>query len=62
MASARTEFYKTPAALPEVETSLIRQDLYRRDFTINGLLYDPLGEELIEKLRVLAQKQAASES
>jgi len=37
VASARTEFYKTPAALPEVETSLIRQDLYRRDFTINSL-------------------------
>ncbi len=35
--SARTEFYNTPAALPEVATSLIRQDLYRRDFTINAL-------------------------
>jgi tRNA nucleotidyltransferase (CCA-adding enzyme) len=37
VASARTEFYRTPAALPEVLTSLIRQDLYRRDFTINSL-------------------------
>jgi tRNA nucleotidyltransferase (CCA-adding enzyme) len=37
VASARTEFYRTPAALPEVATSLIRQDLYRRDFTINSL-------------------------
>lgn len=37
VATARTEFYRTPAALPEVETSLIRQDLYRRDFTINAL-------------------------
>jgi tRNA nucleotidyltransferase (CCA-adding enzyme) len=37
VASARTEFYRTPAALPEVVTSLIRQDLYRRDFTINAL-------------------------
>lgn len=37
VASARTEFYRTPAALPEVENSLIRQDLYRRDFTINAL-------------------------
>jgi len=35
--SARTEFYRTPAALPEVETSLIRQDLFRRDFTMNAL-------------------------
>lgn len=37
VASARTEFYRTPAALPEVATSLIRQDLYRRDFTVNSL-------------------------
>jgi tRNA nucleotidyltransferase (CCA-adding enzyme) len=37
VASARTEFYRTPAALPEVATSLIRQDLYRRDFTMNSL-------------------------
>jgi len=37
VASARTEFYRTPAALPDVVTSLIRQDLYRRDFTINAL-------------------------
>jgi tRNA nucleotidyltransferase (CCA-adding enzyme) len=37
VASARTEFYRTPAALPEVATSLLRQDLFRRDFTINSL-------------------------
>jgi tRNA nucleotidyltransferase (CCA-adding enzyme) len=37
VASARTEFYRTPAALPEVATSLLRQDLYRRDFTVNAL-------------------------
>jgi tRNA nucleotidyltransferase (CCA-adding enzyme) len=37
VASARSEFYRAPAALPEVETSAIRQDLYRRDFTINTL-------------------------
>jgi len=45
VASARTEFYKTPAALPEVETSLIRQDLYRRDFTINSLAVALHGEK-----------------
>jgi tRNA nucleotidyltransferase (CCA-adding enzyme) len=44
VASARTEFYRTPAALPEVETSLIRQDLYRRDFTINALAINLAGE------------------
>lgn len=35
--SARTEFYGHPTALPEVERSSIRQDLHRRDFTINTL-------------------------
>jgi tRNA nucleotidyltransferase (CCA-adding enzyme) len=45
IASARTEFYRTPAALPEVETSLIRQDLYRRDFTINSLAIALHGEK-----------------
>ena len=44
VASARTEFYRTPAALPEVATSLIRQDLYRRDFTINSLAISLSGE------------------
>ncbi|MDE5103155.1 MAG: CBS domain-containing protein, partial [Trichodesmium sp. St19_bin2] len=37
IATARTEFYPYPAANPEVEVSSIRQDLYRRDFTINAL-------------------------
>jgi tRNA nucleotidyltransferase (CCA-adding enzyme) len=35
--TARTEFYTDPAALPEVERSSIKQDLHRRDFTINTL-------------------------
>ncbi len=37
MATARTESYAYPAANPQVETSSIYQDLYRRDFTINTL-------------------------
>lgn len=37
VATARSEFYRAPAALPEVQTSPVRQDLYRRDFTINTL-------------------------
>ncbi|MCA1992162.1 MAG: CBS domain-containing protein, partial [Coleofasciculus sp. S288] len=37
IATARTEFYPYPAANPEVEASSIRQDLYRRDFTINAM-------------------------
>jgi tRNA nucleotidyltransferase (CCA-adding enzyme) len=35
--TARTEFYQHPSALPEVERSSIKQDLHRRDFTINTL-------------------------
>jgi len=37
VATARMEYYPSPAALPEVETSSIKLDLYRRDFTINTL-------------------------
>jgi tRNA nucleotidyltransferase (CCA-adding enzyme) len=37
VASARLEYYKFPAALPVVEMSSIKLDLYRRDFTINTL-------------------------
>ena len=37
IATARTEFYAYPAANPEVDASSIRQDLYRRDFTINAM-------------------------
>ncbi len=37
VATARTEYYESPAALPKVETSSIKKDLYRRDFTINTL-------------------------
>ncbi|MBF0563693.1 MAG: CBS domain-containing protein [Nitrospirae bacterium] len=37
IATARTEYYEKPAALPTVETSSIKRDLYRRDFTINTL-------------------------
>lgn len=35
--TARTEFYEHPTALPSVERSSIKQDLHRRDFTINIL-------------------------
>ncbi len=40
VATARTEFYRSPASLPEVERSAVRQDLYRRDFTINAMAID----------------------
>ncbi|SLM28824.1 PolyA polymerase family protein (TRNA nucleotidyltransferase) (TRNA CCA-pyrophosphorylase) [Desulfamplus magnetovallimortis] len=37
VASSRLEYYKAPAALPTVEMSSIKLDLFRRDFTINTL-------------------------
>jgi tRNA nucleotidyltransferase (CCA-adding enzyme) len=46
VATARSEFYRAPAALPQVQMSMLRQDLYRRDFTINTLAIrlGPAGE------------------
>ncbi len=54
VASSRTEYYTKPGALPTVERSSLRQDLFRRDFTINamsacidpdcfGVIADPFG-------------------
>jgi tRNA nucleotidyltransferase (CCA-adding enzyme) len=54
VATTRLEFYEHPAALPTVQLSSIKMDLYRRDFTINalaiqlnaarfGTLIDPFG-------------------
>ncbi len=37
VATARHEFYAVPGALPTVETSSIKRDLFRRDFTMNTL-------------------------
>jgi tRNA nucleotidyltransferase (CCA-adding enzyme) len=37
LVTARTEFYEHPTALPMVARSSIKQDLHRRDFTINTL-------------------------
>ncbi|RNC70373.1 MAG: CBS domain-containing protein [Desulfuromonadales bacterium] len=67
VASTRLEYYETPGALPTVERSSLKMDLYRRDFTINtlairlnkedfGMLLDHFGayRDLQEKsLRVL---------
>jgi tRNA nucleotidyltransferase (CCA-adding enzyme) len=52
--TTRTEFYDAPGALPTVERAELREDLFRRDFTINamaaslgaddlGRLVDPYG-------------------
>ncbi len=37
IATARLEYYEHPAALPSVELSSIKLDLFRRDFSINAL-------------------------
>ncbi len=37
VATARLEYYEYPAALPTVELSSIKLDLYRRDFTVNAM-------------------------
>lgn len=65
--TTRTEFYDAPASLPTVERAAIREDLFRRDFTVNamavslraddfGRLVDPFGgrRDLADRtLRVL---------
>jgi tRNA nucleotidyltransferase (CCA-adding enzyme) len=50
VATARTEFYEEPASLPVVERSSIRQDLYRRDFTINAMAVALTGRRFGELL------------
>jgi tRNA nucleotidyltransferase (CCA-adding enzyme) len=42
IATARREFYEHAAALPVVEHAALREDLYRRDFSINAMAV-PLG-------------------
>ena len=63
LAGAREEVYSFPGALPEVAPASLKQDLERRDFTINAmalrlqprppLLIDPFGGESDLKLRRL---------
>jgi tRNA nucleotidyltransferase (CCA-adding enzyme) len=62
--TTRTEFYDAPGALPTVERAGLREDLFRRDFTINamaaslaaadlGRLVDPYGGRADLEARVL---------
>jgi tRNA nucleotidyltransferase (CCA-adding enzyme) len=62
--TTRTEFYDAPGALPTVERAGLREDLFRRDFTINamavslkpadfGRLADPFGGRADLEARVL---------
>ena len=45
VATTRTEFYDYPAALPRVEQATLRQDLFRRDFTVNAMAVSLKGED-----------------
>ena len=45
VATARRETYKHPAALPTIEPGTIRDDLFRRDFSINTLAFALNGPE-----------------
>lgn len=65
VATARLEYYEYPGALPTVELSSIKMDLFRRDFTINalaiqlnpdrfGMLIDPFGAQRDMKERSIA--------
>jgi tRNA nucleotidyltransferase (CCA-adding enzyme) len=62
--TTRTEFYDAPGALPTVERAGLREDLFRRDFTINamavslepasfGRLSDPFGGRADLQARLL---------
>ncbi|RPI10777.1 MAG: CBS domain-containing protein [Zetaproteobacteria bacterium] len=50
VATARAEYYESPAALPTVEHGSIKMDLYRRDFTVNALAVCLCGERYGELL------------
>ncbi len=45
VATTRTEFYDEPGALPAVEQASLRQDLYRRDFTVNAMAASLKGDD-----------------
>lgn len=71
VASSRAEYYAKPGALPTVESSSLRQDLFRRDFTINamsacldpdcfGAIADPFGGLRDLEARVIRVMHALS--
>jgi tRNA nucleotidyltransferase (CCA-adding enzyme) len=45
VATARLEYYEHPVALPTVEQSSVKSDLYRRDFTVNSIAVKLNGED-----------------
>ncbi|MFC1630994.1 hypothetical protein ACFL2I_00360, partial [Candidatus Omnitrophota bacterium] len=57
LASARRESYAHPAALPSVSQSSIKEDLFRRDFTINALAMAINRDDFGRLLDLLAGQQ-----
>ena len=71
IASTRRESYVKPAALPDVVSASLQEDLYRRDFTINamaiqlnpatfGELHDPYGGQRDLKAKTIRVLHEAS--
>ncbi len=48
IASARTEIYSTPGSNPDVTSSSLKKDLYRRDFSINSIALELIEDKLID--------------
>jgi len=46
--TCRREIYNINGSLPEITPTTIKEDLYRRDFTINAIAYDILRGKLID--------------
>jgi tRNA nucleotidyltransferase (CCA-adding enzyme) len=46
LATARTESYRVPGALPDVKRASLAEDLVRRDFTINAMAIALTGDDL----------------
>ncbi|HEX9500631.1 MAG TPA: hypothetical protein VGA10_03175, partial [Thermoanaerobaculia bacterium] len=46
IASARSEKYRAPGALPSVSAGALQDDLMRRDFSINAIALDVVSEQL----------------
>lgn len=46
--TARTERYRHPGALPEVEPAGIEEDLWRRDFSVNAIALELEGESIVD--------------
>lgn len=53
LATARKEYYSQPAVLPQVARAGLEDDIWRRDFTINALIYgltSPYREKIVDKV------------